>query len=98
MPPFQIRRVDAWELRRRFNEGRYWERLADGELHAKYRRNNHPAPAQAEQPYCTRSQEVSYLDADGNEVARVHQYLRPDGTLGGSGRPDPKRLLEEKTL
>jgi hypothetical protein len=37
---------------------------------------------------------VSYLDSDGNEVARVHQYLRPDGTIGASGKPDPKRLLD----
>ena len=33
------------------------------------------------------------------EVARVHQYLRTDGTLGGSGRrPDPKRLYEDGVL
>jgi hypothetical protein len=25
----------------------------------------------------------------------VHQYLRPDGTLGLSGRPDPKLVLYE---
>jgi len=23
----------------------------------------------------------------------VHQYLRPDGTIGSSGKPDPKRIL-----
>jgi hypothetical protein len=26
--------------------------------------------------------------------ASIHRYLRPDGTLGASGRPDPKRLVE----
>lgn len=41
---------------------------------------------------------VSYRDNDGNEVARVHQYLRTDGTIGASGKPDPKRLLEGRTL
>jgi len=25
-------------------------------------------------------------------IAIVHQYLLPNGTLGGSGRPDPKRV------
>jgi hypothetical protein len=25
----------------------------------------------------------------------VHQYLRPDGTLGASGLPDPKLVVHE---
>jgi len=41
---------------------------------------------------------VSYRDASGNEVARVHQYLRPDGTIGASGKPDPKRVFINGTL
>jgi hypothetical protein len=49
-------------------------------------------------PFCTRSQLISYLDDAGQEVARVHQYLQPDGTLGASGRPDPKRLLHDGIL
>jgi hypothetical protein len=28
-------------------------------------------------------------------VAVMHQYLRPDGTIGASGQPDPKRLVVE---
>jgi len=28
-------------------------------------------------------------------VAVVFQYLRPDGSIGGSGRPDPKFLLRD---
>jgi hypothetical protein len=28
----------------------------------------------------------------------VHQYLRPDGKVGGSGRPDPKAVLDGDTL
>ena len=46
------------------------------------------------EPPGTRSQMVAYVDASGQRVALVHQYLRPDGTLGGSGRPDPKLLIE----
>ena len=38
------------------------------------------------------SQTVDYLSLDGQLVARVHQYQRPDGSVGGSGRPDPKWL------
>lgn len=36
---------------------------------------------------------VWYYDESLEGVALVHQYLRPDGSLGGSGKPDPKRLL-----
>ncbi|MDP2674350.1 MAG: hypothetical protein Q8Q00_05525 [Dehalococcoidia bacterium] len=47
----------------------------------------------------TRSQVLRYLDAEGQWLVEVHQYLRPDGTLGGSGTPDPKRLrLEDKIV
>jgi hypothetical protein len=42
---------------------------------------------------CTRSQYLIYVDNNGKKVAGVHQYLRPDGKLGASGRPDPKELL-----
>ncbi len=41
---------------------------------------------------------LSYLDAGGQEIARVHQYLLPDGGIGGSGRPDPKRLYHNEVL
>lgn len=42
------------------------------------------------------SQRVEYWEADQGalvKVAVVHRYLRPDGTLGASGKPDPKRVL-----
>lgn len=38
------------------------------------------------------SQTVEYFTLDGQRVARVHQYLRLDGTIGGKGKPDPKWL------
>ncbi len=81
-------------MRRRFNEGRYWERVVSGELRTEEWDSRHPALTLANEPYCTRSLMLAYFDQDGNEVARVHQYLRPDGTIGASGRPDPKRLLD----
>ena len=36
---------------------------------------------------------VEYIDANDNQIALVHQYRLPDGNLGGSGLPDPKKLL-----
>lgn len=64
-----------------------------GALRAVYRWDNpleHPEVIGA--PPGTRSQIIRYVDDDGAFVALIHQYLLPDGTLGASGRPDPKRL------
>ena len=55
--------------------------------------------AELEEPYCTQSQVLRYLAEDGRWLVEVHQYLRPDGGIGGSGRPDPKRLrLEDRII
>ena len=36
---------------------------------------------------------VWYLRPDQTRLVLVHQYLLSDGTIGASGRPDPKRLV-----
>ncbi len=92
---FPSRIVPEAELRRRFNEGEYWLRTESGALTVEVRRSGHPSPEGSGEPYCTRSQIVAYSDRIGRRVAVVHQYLRPDGTVGGSGRPDPKMLVED---
>lgn len=89
-PPICI--VSAAELRRMFNEQDFWGRAERGELMQSLMADSHPSSPRANLPICTRSQMVAYFDK-GVKVALVHQYLRPDGTLGASGRPDPKRLL-----
>ena len=85
-------------MRHRFNEGRYDDLAEAGELSIVVLEDRHPSLAAAHQPYCTRSQMMSYRDQDGNEQARAHRYLRPDGTVGASGRPDPKRLVQDGIL
>lgn len=79
---------------KRFNEGNYWQKTKDGDLAAVVIEHRHPSRIEANEPFCTYSQMVSYRDRDGIEIARVHQYLRPDKTIGASGLPDPKRLYE----
>lgn len=69
-----------------------------GELIAEVKEDRHPSLTLAREPYCTRSQMIVYRDQEGREIARVHQYLRTDGTLGASGKPDPKRLFENEVL
>jgi hypothetical protein len=49
-------------------------------------------------PLGTRSQMISYRDSNDDEVARVHQYVKPNGAIGASGRPDPKRVLKDGIL
>lgn len=80
-------------MRELFNARYFLERACSGELYSRVESEGHPAPERSGQPLCTRSQMIAYFDENNQEVARVHQYKRPDGSIGASGRPDPKRLL-----
>ena len=95
--PLNLVRIDEWEMRTLFNDNGLWEMVQRGELTSTILESR-PAPPDAGQPSGTLSQMLSYRDSDNNEVARVHQYLRPDGSIGGSGKPDPKRVFLEGTL
>jgi hypothetical protein len=92
-----ICRVAPEQMRRLFNHGRYWDKVKSGELtaHVLQSRVSRSLPYETVEIL---SQMVSYRDLAGQEIARVHQYLRPDGTIAASGKPDPKRLLEGRTL
>lgn len=81
-----------------FNDGRFVERAASGELTSRVVRSRHPAAPKANVPVCTRSQSIAYLDASGQEVALAHQYLLKDGTIGAGRLPDPKRVLKDGIL
>ena len=98
MQSYHIVRVSALEMRKRFNESRIVERAASGEIDVKVIEDRHPALTLANEPHCTQSQMLSYRLTDGSEIARAHQYLRPDGSIGASGRPDPKRFLDSGIL
>lgn len=90
----QLVGVSETELRQRFKSEHYVERAERGELVVVVLAG-HAAPPTAGQAPDTLSQMVSYREPDcNNELARAHRYLKPDGTLGGSGRPDPKLVLQ----
>ena len=93
MPKPPTKRVSASELRKMFNDGKYWERAKQDILRSVLVANNHPSSPRAKEPICTRSQYIIYIDRNGKKVAGVHQYLRTDGKIGASGRPDPKELF-----
>lgn len=59
------------------------------------KRESHRLPPPKGEPECTKSQIVYYVTADDITVAVVHQYMRPDGSIGASGKPDPKWLYYE---
>lgn len=61
------------------------ERVQSAELTEVIVEDRHPTSPKAGHPECTRSQEVVYLDQNGDELAKAHRYLLPNGSLGGSG-------------
>jgi hypothetical protein len=86
--------VSFSRLRRAFNERGIWLQAQRGELDERLISEGHPSPPLSDDPVCTRSQIVAYVDDTGVEIVRVHQYMRPDGRLGGtSGAPDPQEML-----
>jgi hypothetical protein len=46
----------------------------------------------------TRSRRVEYVDRGGRMVATVHEYVKADGSLAASGKPDPKKLRIGNTI
>ncbi len=95
-PP--IKRVNAEVLRKLFNDSGYLEQYQNGQLQSTLRKSKHPSAPRAKEPFCTQSQYITYVNKDGDKVAGAHQYLRPDGSLGASGRPDPKEVLIDGVL
>jgi hypothetical protein len=98
MPKYsQTQYISSTELRLRFNEGGYWQKAKSLEL-LQVVSGSWPAPPQSGQPPGTLSMIIEYRTIAGEKVALVHQYLLPNGNIGGSGMPDPKALVEDGIL
>ena len=54
-------------------------------------KDQHPTISQAGQPYCTRTQILLYKEG-GCTLALACRFMKLDGTLGASGKPDPKAI------
>ena len=81
-------------IRAIFNENHYWSRTQGPNFDlVQVVERLGPASPYFGEPFGTTTQIVSYFTIDGEFVATIHQYRRPDGTLGGSGQPDPKVLV-----
>jgi len=100
-PPLsdEVKYISKESICRMFNESQYPSMITEGQLMPKLLRNAHlKKPEEKREPYCTHSQMIRYSDQAGHWVVVVHQYVRPNGTIGGSGRPDPKRLRIVNTV
>ena len=101
MTPPIIKYVSPNIIRRKFKDSQYPAMIAEKKLVPKYLRNKvltNPQARRHPEPPGTRSQVIRYSDQNGNWFVEVHQYLRPDGRLGASGKPDPKRLKISGTI
>ena len=91
--------ADAQTLRHYFNIGQIEQRAQRGELiKAVQPGSEHPAPAAKGEPPGTISHIVNYFESNRQLVAIAHEYVRPDGSLGASGRPDPKWLRVDNRI
>jgi len=89
--------VSPEDLRDIFDRGRYEERARAGELTERELVRGRPSLSSAH-PAEAISRRVGYYDEDGRELAVAHELILPDGTTGGSGRPDPMRVDVDGTL
>jgi len=80
-----------------FNEANFLGRIKTGEIQEIITHSGDPSP-EIGLPAGTRSQMISYVDVNGFELARAHRFLLPDGTIGASGKPDPKRMYKDGKL
>lgn len=88
-------------MRRLFNEESFVEQALAGHMQEVVVHSGTPSEDAQKAlglPPGTKSQMLSYRDSNNLELARAHRYLLPDGTLGASGKPDPKRVLKDGIL
>jgi hypothetical protein len=96
MSSTSTKRIAEKAIRKLFNDGDFWARALRGEFKT-LTLQSYPAPREAHQRPGAKSEVIEYRDLNGR-VALVFQYTNPDGSLGASGKPDPKALLIDNTI
>jgi len=79
------------ELQDLFNRY-YLHQYERGDLTKVVTWRGRPDPANNQLPD-TKSEIWELYNNRGDYIARVHAYVRADGTLSASGKPDPKELI-----
>lgn len=72
--------------------------LATGEFIECLEDDAHPSPKRRHEPECTRSQYVTYWNAEAIKIIAGHRYLLSDGSIWGSHRIDPKWIFHEGVI
>jgi hypothetical protein len=81
-----------------FNEGRYWERVQSGELVAIPIHEDTPM-ADKNQPAGTKTVTYAIRETEnGPDLAHAHGFIQPGGTIGASGKIDPKRIWKDGSV
>lgn len=100
MPSPSDREAVHWvapnKIRALFNDSQYSEKIRRVLLQKiVLRKTLLQKPNQKGEPEGTYPEVILYKDQEADSFAIVHQYVRPDGRIGASGKPDPKRLKIE---
>jgi hypothetical protein len=98
MAGISIKYVADKRMRQLYQQSGYRGRIMAGELTSKVTYDKHRNPPLSFEPFCTRSQRVAYFDVDGEKLVEFHLYRRKDGTIGASGKLDPKELIYKGVL
>jgi hypothetical protein len=85
-------------MQRRFNEGRYWQRMQAGEFVEVIMDLSVPQAGILERHPDAESVKAHYRDHHGNDIVEVHYYRLPDGSVIPGKRPDPKLLFEDGVM
>ena len=83
--------VNQSEMQRLFNN-HYLRAYERGDLTKIVSRSGKPDP-ENNQPIDVKSEIWLLYNNRGDYIAKVHAYVKPDGTLSASGKPDPKELI-----
>ncbi len=96
LPKHDIEKVSPNTMRMLFNASEYPLMINNGELEKVILKTKTlQNPGLRHLPNGTKSEIILYRDRARDLFVIIHQYLKPDGTLGASGKPDPKRIKIE---
>jgi len=97
--PVPVKTVSLRSISTMFNKSQYPEQIRGKKLVPYYLRHRHlEHPEERGEPWCTHAQMIRYCDRKGRWKVELFQYLRPDGSIGASGKPDPKRIFLDGTI
>jgi hypothetical protein len=84
-------RLSKKEMQEFFNK-HILKLLQNGEFKQNPLKARHADPFKSGQVFCTYSEIVLVQDKNKSEIAKVHRYVLPEGTLGASRLPDPVKI------